>query len=316
MEIDYVSEGFKRGAPIVNGNHRLTTSWSEVLWAAITVGRPSVGYVFAHGAAASTYEALFRWSLVRMAIDQAPADRVFRRTQAARMLDPSEKGAVSYFLGLTIAKLFAARLLAAPWLLHLDVFRPRLNAVLLGRSRPDLVGQTVAGQWLGLESKGRVSVPDADTKKEAKAQAKRITSVMGAPPAYNIGAITYFEKERLSFYWRDPTPDFDDPARIEIDVRDDDWRFYYAPALALVRDHARDPLHEPTLVRVEGADVEIGIHPFVLGHLLEHRWEAARDAAGSVKADRVGPWEYHDDGIAVVAGKSWSRPFGPLRTAE
>lgn len=47
---------------------------------------------------------------------------------------------MNYFLGMTFCKLFAAKLLNTPWLLHLDVFRPTLNPVLSGRSRPDLVG--------------------------------------------------------------------------------------------------------------------------------------------------------------------------------
>lgn len=74
------------------------------------------------------YEALFRWSLVRMALEQTGlrASRL-RRTTAAKTLDPTEKGAVNYFLGMTFCKLFAAKLLHTPWLLHLDVFRPGLN---------------------------------------------------------------------------------------------------------------------------------------------------------------------------------------------
>jgi hypothetical protein len=42
-------------------------------------------------------------------------------------------------LGMTLCKVFASRFLLTPWLLHLDVFRAALNAVTLGRSRPDLV---------------------------------------------------------------------------------------------------------------------------------------------------------------------------------
>ena len=74
---------------------------------------------------------------------------------------------------MAICKLFAAKLLDAPWLLHLNVFRPMLNPVLTGRSHPDLVGQTQSGQWLAFESKGRVSSPAADAKNKAKAQAQR-----------------------------------------------------------------------------------------------------------------------------------------------
>ena len=47
-------EGFPAGGPVANGP-------------AVTVGRPNRNYVFQHGTA-SIYEALFRWSLVRMVL--------------------------------------------------------------------------------------------------------------------------------------------------------------------------------------------------------------------------------------------------------
>ena len=68
LAIDYQSEGFAAGAPVPNVRGVLRTSWDELLWAAITVGRPNRHYVFKHGRS-SGYEALFRWSLVRMALE-------------------------------------------------------------------------------------------------------------------------------------------------------------------------------------------------------------------------------------------------------
>ena len=118
--------------------------------------------------------------------------------QTPRSLDPSEKGAVNYFLGMATCKLFAAKLLDAPWLLHLGVFRPLLNPQLNGRSRPDLLGETLSGRWLAFESKGRASPPAAAAKDKAKAQAQRI------PVTYHIGGITYFKNDSLQFFWRDP----------------------------------------------------------------------------------------------------------------
>src|SRR5438105_5261988 len=164
LQIAYESEDFVAGSGATNGPSVLNTSWDDLLWAALTVGRPNRQYVFRHGAA-SLYEALFRWSLIRMALEQRGirASRL-RRTAAARTLDPSEKGAVNYFLGLAVCKLFADRLLDAPWLLHFDVFRPLLNPALIGRSRPDLVGQTINGRWVVLECKGYASPPNADIK--------------------------------------------------------------------------------------------------------------------------------------------------------
>ena len=102
LSIDYDSEDFATGGPVQNGRRSLATSWDELLWAALTVGRPNRHTVFRHGTS-SVYEALFRLSLIRMTLEQmGPTAGRFRRTEAARTLDPSEKGAVNYFLGLAI----------------------------------------------------------------------------------------------------------------------------------------------------------------------------------------------------------------------
>ena len=106
-----------------------TLHGDELLWAAITIGRPSTYHVFRYGTA-SFHEAIFRLSLIRLAVEEDWGNRL-RRTDAFVALDPTEKGMGSYFLGMTLCKLFASRLLNTPWLLHLDVFRSSLSAVIL-----------------------------------------------------------------------------------------------------------------------------------------------------------------------------------------
>ena len=308
LSIDYESEGFPVGSSVSNGWATLTTSWDDLLWAAVTVGRPNRQFVFRHGVA-SQYEALFRWSLVRMALEQtSPRARRLRRTEAARTLDPSEKGAVSYFLGLAVAGLFARRVLDAPWMLHLDVFRPSLNPILKGRSRPDLVGQTQSRQWVVFECKGRVSGPNATAKAKAKEQAERLISVNGVVPAFSVGAITYFAGETLRFFWRDPEPDPRVRSPIEVECMPSVWRHHYAPLIELVRTipGAYEAMrHRASLWPVEGADLEFGIHPRVIEALEDQRQADPRpDARWFADDDR-----YRPDGIAVAAGDSWKKSF-------
>lgn len=312
LRIDYESEGFGAGSGVGNGAASLTVSWNDLLWAAMTVGRPNRHYVFRHGAA-SWYEVLFRLSLVRMSLEQSsPGARRLRRTLAARTLDPSEKGAVNYFLGLAVAKMFADKCLGAPWLLHLDVFRPQLNVQLAGRSRPDLIGQTPAGDWVALECKGRVSPPSADAKDRAKEQAERVTTVNGDVPVVNAGCVTYFRKEVMQFFWRDPEPD---PAHVRnpigVQVSPDSWRSYYAPVLALFSevDPASTATQDGVLsVRHEGLDITVSIRPQVLRLLLAGLWAEARATIAEAPGAEVGS-AMHADGLGVIAGVSWSKPF-------
>jgi hypothetical protein len=305
LGIDYQSEGFHGVPPFLVGHHTHTTSWDDLLWAAITVGRPNRHFVFQHGTA-SAYEALFRLSLIRMTLEQGWRGRL-KRTAAARTLDPTEKGAVNYFLGLTLCKLFADDLLDAPWMLHLDVFRPDLDVQLASRSRPDLVGQRLSGDWLALECKGRISPPDNAVKMRAKQQATRVVSVGGVPPTLHIGGIAYFKNDVLRFYWCDPEPDPEIRNPIRVRPTSETWRHYYRPALELIQanpNYFERMREEPILMPVDEADIAIGIVPPVLERLAEGRWEEAREAAQS-SPGRATP--YHADGIAVKAGPTWER---------
>ena len=299
LAIAYTSTDFPSGT--VHGLGNLQTSWGDLLWAALTVGRPNTAYVFQHGFA-SCYEALFRLSLVRMALEKRPWMGRFYRTEAFKSLDPTEKGAVSYFLGTAVCKLFATRLLATPWLLHLDVFRDQLQpAVFRGRSRPDLVGQDRTGAWHAFECKGRSSVPTAEDRRKAKAQAQRLVRVNSTDCSLHVGALSYFRQDALVFDWRDPEPEEPealDP--IEVNVTEEAWRFHYELAVALVADS-----EQPFLIQARKAiDIDVQIHSAIRELLLKGAWAEARCRAGKLGPDFVKEG-FQADGLRVLAGASW-----------
>lgn len=303
LTIPYTSARFPASCAVGSGT--LSIAWDDLLWAAITIGRPNTAYVFRHGDA-SIHEALFRLSLVRMALETVPYSGRLQRTNAFRALDPTEKGAVSYFLGMAVCKLFASRLLSTPWLLHLDVFRERLNpATLGGRSRPDLVGQDTNGAWHAFETKGRSSVPSSEDKQKAKAQAQRLVSVDGSTCSLHIGSFAFFRGDELEFYWRDPEPEEPEKLEpIEIRVKDRDWANYYACALALASERESDLLSSET----QGIDLKVEIHPKVRDLLLQGYWDAARSLANELRQD-LKAGGFQPDGLRAIAGGSWWRRF-------
>jgi hypothetical protein len=312
MDIEFISEGFPNPGPVINGTDTLSVTWDDLLWSAITVGRPNRHFVFQHGTS-SLYEALFRASALRMTLEQiSPVTRRLRRTAAAKSLDPSEKGAVNYFLGLTLCKLFAEKKLDAPWLLHLDVFRDLLNPRLLsGRSRPDLIGRTTGGEWVALESKGRVSPPTADAKRKAKEQAERVVSIRGTPVSYRIGGFAYFRDDLLRFFWRDPQPNgVEPPNPIRLDLTEDDiWRAYYRPILALVGpDNSAFIEREHTSIPIKEADIKIRVLSEVMRFLRLEKWKDAGHWCMEHQ-DQLAQGEVHRDGVQIIAGDSWSKPF-------
>jgi len=233
-----------------------------------------------------------------MALEQQPVGGSLKRTDAFRSLDPTEKGAVSYFLGMTVCKLFASSFLRTTWLLHLDVFRRQLPPDLLGgRSRPDLIGEDDKGAWCAFECKGRSSVPNAQDRSKAKTQAQRLVRVGSKNCSLHIGAISFFRHETLEFHWRDPDPeDANTIDPIQVDLQEDAWRHYYAPTLALASAGQSDSRAD--------ADVSVQVHDAVLELLLAGKWAAAR-----LRAQELGPelkrGAYRADGLKVVAGDSW-----------
>ncbi len=302
LQIPYTSHDFPNGTVADTGV--LNTNWSELIWAALTVGRPNMAYVLAHGDA-SYYEAMFRLSLVWMALEQCPCCGWLKRTDAFRSLDPTEKGAVSYFLGLAICKLFASHLLDTPWLLHLDVFRNQLDPLLLGgRSRPDLVGQNMMGKWHAFECKGRSTVPSAEDKRKAKEQAERLVFVDQVRCSLHVGAISFFRQDMLEFYWRDPNPkDEEKSESIQVSVQAGDWRHYYKPALALSVTNEMN-------AQMEGrADVDIKIHHALRDSLLAEEWIEIRPRVREL-ASELADDGYRPDGLKVLAGESWSQERG------
>lgn len=93
------------------------------------------------------------------------------------------------------------------------------------------------------------------------------------------------------------------------------WRHYYTPILDLIQSIPSliDQMqHEPIFAPIKQADIQIGIHPGVLAALRESRWQDARIIARvNYEGLNLG---YRADGIKVIAGQSWERPF--LETEE
>ena len=299
ISIPYTSRDFPSG--ILPDQENLQTTWSELIWAALTVGRPSTAYVFAHGEA-SFFEAMFRLSLVQMALEQDPLTGTLQRTDAFRSLDLTEKGAVSYFLGMAVCKLFASRLLNIAWLLHLDVFRDQLNpAILRGRSRPDLVGHDDNDEWHAFECKGRSSVPSEAVRRKAKEQAQRLVRVNSTKCVLHVAAISYFQRDALRFHWRDPEPKGAEALEpINVRLPENALRHYYAPALALAMVGEEIKLTDAQT----DADVKVEIHDAIRALIQAGMWSDIRMRSRELRPD-LEEAGFRPDGLKIVAGESW-----------
>src|SRR2546425_10519701 len=101
----------------LQGSHELAVEWHDIIWAAVSVGKTGLDDLLAFGPY-SLDEIRFRIFLVRANLWE---DRNHvQQTPAYVNLDPTEKGAISYFLGMALGKLLMFRLLDTPWMVHLS----------------------------------------------------------------------------------------------------------------------------------------------------------------------------------------------------
>lgn len=260
----------------------------DVLWGALTVGRPNRLSVYAHGQF-SIDEAIYRIGVVRANLRLDSPGAYLTHSPAFDALDPTEKGWINFQLGMIFAKIFAAKYLDLPWLMHFKWFASN-NAVAMksGGSTPDFVGENPAtGEFHVLEAKGRVSGFSSKTLREAQEQAAQALTVSGQVPVTRVGTLLHrFGKVNLAFACRDP--DSDDKPPVELKETLDTWRNYYQVVWDL---HNMEKEQQEALQRLTGLSVRL-VDPVAdyVGKLMSDKaadeWQKARDAIKEWSADQ------------------------------
>ncbi len=211
----------------LSGSHTLSVSWGELVWAAVTMGKPGTAFLLSHGWH-SVSDTIVRTHNVYANL-RASARR-YEKSTLYENLDPTEKGATSYFIGMMAAKLVGARLLDTPWLFHLSMFSSLGGtASLVGNSSPDLIGTNTSGDWVVVEAKGRTNGYDSVAMTTAKTQTRQVRRINGTNPVLRVATQAYFSPA-LRFAIDDPE-EYDEKA-IDISVaRESAFHRYYSFAL-------------------------------------------------------------------------------------
>lgn len=295
--------------PFLTGQHSLAFTWADLLWAAISVGRAELLHLVRYGSF-SYFEIVYRAAIIFANLCETPNGTI-RRSAAYEGLDPSEKGAISYFIGLTVTKLFTALRLDIPWLMHLDVYRRQLRPVLFGSNRPDLVGRNVAGDWIVVESKGRTHGYDQRALDRAKVQAGQVRSISGTQPALRLAMLAHFHNGLLECAVDDPYDEGPQKTPIDLPLSGGDLlKGYYRPLLEWVREapEIRREVVEQRSFRVADLpeiDVSVGLHEslfhedFVDDITSTHFGRSGEMAADARRSVGI-------DGIIVETGELWS----------
>jgi hypothetical protein len=306
--VNYTSSNFDpaRGTAFTGSNNCLCT-WAELIRSAISVGK--LKRDLRRYGIYSKYEAVYRAHIIRANLQRISSGSLIQ-SDAFKALDPSEKGAISYFLGISIAKLFAERYLNVPWLMHLDVYKKLLTPTLTkGRAKPDLVGENSSGEWIVIEAKGRTHGIEKGLMTKAKKQAKKLRKVKSTPVSLKVALAAHFEDGSLSVDWRDPEETDEEPHDLDVShevfIRD-----YYEPFLSILtsgtprsRETKQDKFR--TISLFDG-DITIGLSEQVVGYLETQQYRQIFEYSLQHGPRTTKNISTGRDGVFVELARSWA----------
>lgn len=303
--------------PSASGSMCCSTTWEDLCWAAITVGKRNQADILKHGAY-SWFELVYRMHMLWANLQSDSADR-FVQTAPYGDLDRSEKGAISFFLGMAVTKLLAADILDVPWLLHMSNFSGGKYL------SPDFIGSRIGGGWVVLEAKGRSNGMTSDLKDDALAQAKRPLSLLDGTarvtPSLRIASIAHFSSGCLRAYWEDPEEDANDGEEMEVEVNPARvFHDYYYPIVEFVasrrfrREERALDNRVFTVAKIEEIDVEIGLDAAIMSSLISGEYYKYFGGSNGIDSllgrarQRVNTQEgsYFPDGMYVKLGSKWN----------
>ncbi len=302
--ITYTAQGFPIAyGGALAGTFPLSVSWEEIIWAAISVGKAQLAHMTQYGVF-SAFEFMYRAAIIYANLVETSSGRL-RRSSAYDGLDPSEKGAISYFIGMTVAKLFANRLLSVPWLMHLDVYRQQLQPILVGKSKPDFVGLNANNGWVVLEAKGRTNDYEESVLQAAKTQTQQLTTIQGTQPVLRVASLAYFAAGNLEFTALDPRQKKGEGKFGDLPLtRNEFLKIYYRPIQTWLGETT-----EVRRIRVGGQSYRVASFPeFDLSVGLSDEAERQLATAELVKhSSRIEHNEFiGGDGVLIRLGTIWS----------
>ncbi|MDD4255317.1 MAG: hypothetical protein PHP59_08075 [Methanofollis sp.] len=225
-----------------NNVDHLNCSESALLWAALTVGAPSP-VAFTQNILDTPAFALQKWFAILSVVDFQNNEIKLR--DSYHTLDPSEKGVLSYWTGMTFAKLAADQVLRAPWMAHARLMK--VSGALQvtpsnTKSLPDLVGygdDPVLGEgWHVIEAKGLQRTAWSSLRQQYKNQIGVVESVHGETKITKNYCITYL-RSSFSVDLHDPEDVAKESIKIDVTPRGIQ-KFYYKPFYEFFKDSAKD----------------------------------------------------------------------------
>lgn len=320
--IEYAPNAFPdKFGPRLARPDRLRCAWPDVVWAGLTVGRRSLRHVIRP----DTYpyfEIVYRSTILYTNLRAAdyrpglwgPQDTPVVQSAAYRDVDPSEKSAISYFLSLATAKLFAEKLLDVSWLLHVDTYARHLPAHPL--PLPDLIGLDSDAKWLVVQAKGRSH--GLNRRMVHRMKQRTQPRIADQKPELLVGFASYFtaQSKILKAYLEDPPVTTDNrSSSLALDPKTFLSGYYALLVDLLTADYGPPSFLESygertfRLKAIDEADLRIGLDEQIYQRLRGGDFSLERFIASRRRAPRIETTEQISvggDGIYVGLGERWS----------
>lgn len=281
----------------------------DLIHAAVTVGDPTL----VSGGISRRPQMEMKWRSAMVLANLELSGRGWRRSASYDRLDPSEKSAVSYFLGMVQAKLTVGSVLRCSHMVHLDLVLKQAGLP-LGKKRPDFLtlrakrgrpGYNVVGV---VEAKGRTNGFEPSTLVAAKKQAVLIptlphNAMTKSPMA--VASVAYFDND--TDVWKsvleDPVLDgevIDTTAELSLIA-------YYRPVIEGLRD-AWEVDGEELSAPVEGTPYRISIPKILVEAVDEARSDGY--AGGEQFKETLSVLDYEQPGedfinVRQTPGEDW-----------
>jgi hypothetical protein len=258
----------------------LSLPLAELIWGAITVGATPISM---GGTPRPLIELCWRAALIAASLEEDPSSGRWVKTPGYRRLDPSEKRAVSYFLGMTQAKIMCERLLRAPHLIHLDTYLAMTGRATRA-SRPDLIGVSLPAMdiTIAVEAKGRAGGRNDEVTRKAKEQARSLPGVLSTSSALRVASVASFDpRDHWEAYLEDPPGPFQPLDSLTAGSL---LAAYYRPLVAALLEAQDDQATEDgytTIAQLPGIDLVFGIPTFIVTIV------RTMPSAGLVTADQL-----------------------------
>lgn len=311
MRIPYTATNFPVGSPSqLVGSASLTASWTDIVWSAITAGKPGASHLLAHRWH-SFADLVVRSHTVYASLRQR--GQSVDRSSLYDSLDPTEKGATSYFMGMAMAKLFASELFDTPWLFHVSMASAvgaSLSYKRGSKSQPDLIGQNSSGGWIVVEAKGRTNGLDSVALTKAKAQTEMIRTINGLPPSLRV-ALQVFFTDHMAVRIDDPSDARPDALEINLDMNTALSRYYAVAKAITTKPSTREVVRQQEFETVfdEDAGITIGLDSELLDRVSAGEFEQIQEKRIGLSPRRSEEEDgatIYPDGLLVRLDSRWS----------